>query len=70
MYQEAVRIISGIVSVYFLLLTLYAGAMCVFFVAPYIQSGGYHKEAAVSKYAGWVYIVGGTVLFAVVKLFF
>lgn len=70
MLQEATQIISGIVSLYFWLLMLYAGAVCIFFVAPYIRSGGFKTEAAISFVGGIVYILGGTILFVVVRMVF
>ncbi|MBZ4645427.1 MAG: hypothetical protein PWR27_2004 [Petroclostridium sp.] len=68
MIQVALKITSGIVSIYFLLLTVYAGAACILFVSPYIKSGGFKKEAAVAKYGGWAYIFGGIGLYIIVRL--
>ncbi|MDK2801043.1 MAG: hypothetical protein PWQ70_2662 [Clostridiales bacterium] len=69
MFAEMVKITSGIVSVYFMVLTVYAGVACVLFVSPYIKSGGFEKEAAIAKYGGFAYIIGGIGLYFAIQLF-
>lgn len=69
MVQEVLRITSGIVSVYFVILTVICGIICIFSVGPYIKSGGFKKEAAIAKYGGIAYIVGSIGLYLGLKLF-
>lgn len=69
MIGDILRIASGIVSIYFVLLTVICGAVCIFSVGPYIKSGGFKKEAAIAKYGGIVYIIGSIGLYITLKIF-
>ncbi len=70
MLQEAIRIMTGIVSIYFWLLMLYSGAVCIFFVRPYVKSGGFNAEATLATIGGLIYIIAGTGLYIVKLIFF
>ncbi len=69
MLQEAIRIMTGIVSVCFLILMLYTGSVCIFFVGPYVRSGGFKKEATVATIGGIIYIIMGAGLYLMKQIF-
>ena len=69
MVTEAIRIISGVVSGYFWFLMLYVGVICFLFEAHYMKSGDFKREERIAKWGGAVYVIGGTLLFLIVSIF-
>ena len=63
MSQKIIMIGSGIVSIYFIILSVYVGLVCIFLEAPYIKKGGFRKEESVAKYGGIICIVGSIGLY-------
>ena len=69
MIADILNIVGGIVSVYFVILTIYCGIICTLVIAPYIKSGGFYKEAAIARIGGVVYMVGGIGIYTLIKIF-
>jgi|LSQX01.1.fsa_nt_gb hypothetical protein len=69
MIGEIIKIVKGIVSIYFLGLVIISALISIVYTGPYVKKGGYEKEAKLSKYAGISYIISGMALFIIVKLF-
>ncbi|NLY42760.1 MAG: hypothetical protein GX066_02080 [Clostridiaceae bacterium] len=69
MLNYAFDIIEGIISLYFVVLSIYCGAVSTLVIAPYIESGGFYKEAAVARIGGIVYAIGSVALYMLIRIF-
>jgi|GEM_PF-2064356 len=69
MLKQILNILSGIISGYFVVLSVYTGVMCILSVAPYIKRGGYEKEGVLAVYGGYICIIGSICLYFILKIF-
>lgn len=61
--------IPRIVTFYFFLVTMLSGAICYFLLQPSLKKQ-FPTEAKIAKWGGLTYMIGGTILFLVVRLIF
>lgn len=56
-------------DIYYFSLTFLAGFICYFFIRPQINPCKYPTEKKIADYGGIAYMVGGTLLFFIAKIF-
>lgn len=69
MLDTIIWFIPRIFTFYFLIVTIFSGGICYFFLGPSLKDQ-YPFESKIAKYGGLLYLIGGPLTFFAVRLIF
>lgn len=69
MLETIIWFIPRIVTIYFMISTFLCGVILYFLLMPSLKES-FPTESTIAKYGGLIYMIGGPLLFFIVKLIF